>query len=199
VSDFRITPVEVLVVLLCLALIAVLILPALLISREESRSVTCQSHQVQLVLAIRDPSNPLSIVDPMQWPQLLAARLSDGSIIEHCPSDDRQPPAVASYGINPILESLRRAPLEALNIREVKGYGRQKSYLDEYGDTEYSHAFLPKVEITLWVDDSRAEEVVRKLIDVARTGRIGDGKIMVLPSEEIPMVDSMTRTNKSPE
>ena len=95
---------------------------------------------------------------------------------------------VKPYLAEKVLESLRRAPLEALNIREVKGYGRQKSYLDQYSDTEYSLAFLPKVEITLWVDDARVEEIVRKLIDVARTGRIGDGKIMVLPSEEVPMV-----------
>jgi nitrogen regulatory protein P-II 1 len=94
---------------------------------------------------------------------------------------------VKPYLAEKVLESLRRAPLEALNIREVKGYGRQKSYLDQYADTEYSLAFLPKVEITLWVDDARVEEIVSKLIDVARTGRIGDGKIMVLPSEEISM------------
>ncbi len=106
---------------------------------------------------------------------------------------------VKPYLAEKILESLRRAPLEALNIREVKGYGRQKSYLDQYGDTEYSHAFLPKVEITLWVDDARAEEVIRKLIDVSRTGRIGDGKIMVLPSEEITMVDSMTEIDQGTE
>ncbi|MBC21244.1 MAG: transcriptional regulator [Planctomycetaceae bacterium] len=97
---------------------------------------------------------------------------------------------VKPYLAEKILTALRRAPLEALNVQEVKGHGRQKSYLDEYGDTEYSHAFLPKVEITLWVDDARAEEVVRKLIDVARTGRIGDGKIMMLPSEEISVVPS---------
>ncbi len=94
------------------------------------------------------------------------------------------------------LDSLRRAPLEALNIREVKGYGRQKSYLDQYGDTEYSLAFLPKVEITLWVDDARVEEIVSKLIDVARTGRIGDGKIMVLPSEEISTASSAASTQE---
>ena len=106
---------------------------------------------------------------------------------------------VKPYLAENILESLRRAPLEALNIREVKGYGRQKSYLDQYGDTEYSHAFLPKVEITLWVDDTRAEEVIRKLIDVSRTGRIGDGKIMVLPSEEITMIDLMTENDQGTE
>ena len=95
---------------------------------------------------------------------------------------------VKPYLAEKVLESLRRAPLEALTIREVKGYGRQKSYLDQYGDTEYSLAFLPKVEITLWVEDDRVEEIVRKLIEVARTGRIGDGKIMVLPAQEAPIV-----------
>ena len=79
-----------------------------------------------------------------------------------------------------VLEGLRRAPLEACSVREVKGYGRQKSYLDQYSDSEYSMAFLPKVEISLWVDDSRADEIVRRLVEVARTGRMGDGKIFVL-------------------
>jgi nitrogen regulatory protein P-II 1 len=81
-----------------------------------------------------------------------------------------------------VLEGLRRAPLEAVCVREVKGYGRQKSYLDQYGDSEYSLAFLPKVEISLWVDDARVEEIVRRIVDAARTGRMGDGKIFVLPA-----------------
>ena len=83
-----------------------------------------------------------------------------------------------------VLEGLKRAPLEACSVREVKGYGRQKSYLDQYADSEYSLAFLPKVEITLWVDDGRVEEVLRKIIEVARTGRMGDGKIFVAPTAE---------------
>lgn len=88
---------------------------------------------------------------------------------------------VKPYLAEKVLENLQRAPLEALNVREVKGFGRQKSYLDQYGESEYSHAFLPKVEITLWVDDARVNEIVRSIIEVARTGRMGDGKIMVLP------------------
>jgi nitrogen regulatory protein P-II 1 len=68
-------------------------------------------------------------------------------------------------------------------VREVKGYGRQKSYLDQYTDTEYSQAFLPKVEITVWVDDTRAEEVIRQIVEIARTGRMGDGKIFVMSAD----------------
>lgn len=87
-----------------------------------------------------------------------------------------------------VLEGLKRAPLEALSVREVKGYGRQKNYLEEYGQSEYAMAFLPKVEITIWVDDARVEEIVRKVVEVARTGRMGDGKIFVLPGDSFEQV-----------
>lgn len=88
---------------------------------------------------------------------------------------------VAPHLAEQVLLALRRAPLEALSVIEVKGYGRQKSYLDQYQDTEYSEAFVPKVEITLWVDDQRLDEVLDRIIEVTRTGRIGDGKVLVLP------------------
>ena len=89
---------------------------------------------------------------------------------------------VKPYLAEKVLDALKRAPLEACSVREVKGYGRQKSYLDQYGDSEYSLAFLPKVEINLWVDDARAEEIIHRIVEVARTGRMGDGKIFVLPA-----------------
>jgi nitrogen regulatory protein P-II 1 len=88
---------------------------------------------------------------------------------------------VKPYLAEKVVEALRRAPLEALTVREVKGYGRQKSYLDEYGQSEYALAFLPKVEIEAWVDDARVEEVVQRINQIARTGRMGDGKVFVLP------------------
>ena len=81
-----------------------------------------------------------------------------------------------------VLDALKRSPLEALYVREVRGYGRQKSYLDQYSDTEFSEAFLPKVEISMWVEDDRCEEIIQKVVAAARTGRIGDGKILVLPA-----------------
>ena len=95
-----------------------------------------------------------------------------------------------------ILEGLRRAPLEAVHIREVKGMGRQKSYLDEYDEydeSEYAQAFLPKVEITAFVEDARAEEVIRKMVESARTGRMGDGKIFIMPAQPCEaMIDIAT-------
>lgn len=91
---------------------------------------------------------------------------------------------VKPFLVEKILDGLRRAPLEALWVREVKGHGRQKSYLDRYTEDEYSHAFVPKVEIAMWVDDTRCEETLTKIVEIARTGRLGDGKILVLPAEQ---------------
>ena len=92
---------------------------------------------------------------------------------------------VKPYLAERILDSLRRAPLEAVHVREVKGMGRQKNYLDEYADSEYSQAFLPKIEITAWVDETRSEEVLRIMVEAARTGRMGDGKIFVLSADYV--------------
>lgn len=104
---------------------------------------------------------------------------------------------IKPYLAEEVLQAIRRAPLEAFSVRGVKGYGRQKSYLDQYGDSEYSLAFLPKVEITLWVDDSRVEEIVRKLIEVARTGRMGDGKILVLPVSDAHTIADLPNDKNS--
>ena len=101
---------------------------------------------------------------------------------------------VKPYLAEKVVEALRRAPLEALTVREVQGYGRQKNRLDEYGESEYALAFLPKVEIEAWVDDSRAQEVVERITQVARTGRMGDGKIFLLPVSEFrPVAASADR------
>ena len=87
-----------------------------------------------------------------------------------------------------VVEALRRAPIEALTVREVKGYGRQKDYLEQYGDSEFALAFLPKVEIVVWVDDPRVQEVADRIAEHAATGRMGDGKILILPVSRFEQV-----------
>ena len=93
---------------------------------------------------------------------------------------------IKPYLVEKVLDALSHVPLEACGVREVKGYGRQKSYLDEYQESEYSLAYLPKVEIALWVEDDHVEEAVRTIVENARTGRMGDGKVFVLPATECP-------------
>src|SRR3974377_1657082 len=77
---------------------------------------------------------------------------------------------VKPYLVEKVLDALKLAPVEACGVCEVKGYGRQKSYLDEYRGSEYSMAYLPKVEITLWVDDLRGEEGLRTVVGAGRPG-----------------------------
>ena len=79
-----------------------------------------------------------------------------------------------------VLRTLAELGVTACVAREVKGFSRQKGYLDRYVGSEYSMAFLPKVEISVWVSDDRAAEVADRIVRAARTGRMGDGKIFVL-------------------
>ncbi len=82
-----------------------------------------------------------------------------------------------------VLRVIASLDVAACVVREAKGYSRQKAYLDRYLGSEYSMAFLPKVEISVWVSDERAAEVADKIVRTARTGRIGDGKIFVARME----------------
>jgi nitrogen regulatory protein P-II 2 len=87
---------------------------------------------------------------------------------------------VKPFRAEAVLRAIAELDIVACVVREAKGYSRQKGYLDRYMGSEYSSAFIPKVEISVCVNDSHAEEVVGHIIRVARTGRIGDGKIFVL-------------------
>jgi nitrogen regulatory protein P-II 2 len=78
-----------------------------------------------------------------------------------------------------VLKVLSDLDVNICLVQEAKGFSRQKGYLDRYKGSEYSMAFLPKVEISVWVSDGRVQEVEEKIMKVARTGRIGDGKIFV--------------------
>ena len=80
-----------------------------------------------------------------------------------------------------VLRAIAEMDVVACVVREAKGYSRQKGYLDRYVGSEYTMAFLPKVEIGVWVNDERAQEVADRIARTARTGRIGDGKIFVVP------------------
>ena len=79
-----------------------------------------------------------------------------------------------------VLRAVSDLDVNAVLVQEAKGYSRQKGYLERYQGSEYSMAFLPKVEIRVWVNDTRVQEVEEKIMKVARTGRIGDGKIFVM-------------------
>src|ERR1700693_2778725 len=87
---------------------------------------------------------------------------------------------VRPFRAESVLRVVSELDVAACSVREAKGYSRQKGYLDRYVGSEYSMAFVPKVEISVWVNDDRAEEVTDRIVRSARTGRIGDGKIFSL-------------------
>jgi len=71
-----------------------------------------------------------------------------------------------------------------MTLTEVKGFGRQKGHTELYRGAEYHIDFIPKIKLEIAVPDSLVEKVVRAIMEAARTGKIGDGKIMVLPVEQ---------------
>src|SRR5215213_6864481 len=79
-----------------------------------------------------------------------------------------------------VLEVVARHDVEACTVDEVKGYGRQKNYLERYRGSEYNLAFLPKVEICVWAEDDTAEAMAREISTVAHTGLMGDGKVLFI-------------------
>lgn len=87
---------------------------------------------------------------------------------------------VRPHLLDALLDGLKLAPIEALLIKEAKGFGRQKNMLDQYAADEFELAFLPKVELSIWVDALRLEEVLEIVESTCKTGRMGDGKVMVI-------------------
>lgn len=82
-----------------------------------------------------------------------------------------------------VVREIAEEDVEDICIRQVNGFGRQKNYLDQYGENEYSLAFVPKVEIHVLVEDDAVESVLTRIGSISRTGRLGDGKIFVIPVE----------------
>src|SRR5438128_11845218 len=87
---------------------------------------------------------------------------------------------VKPFRAEAVLRELADLDVAACIVQEAKGYSRQKGYLDRYAGSEYSLAYLPKVEITAWVGDDRADVIADSIARAARTGRIGDGKVLIL-------------------
>ncbi len=88
---------------------------------------------------------------------------------------------VKPYVVPRLAEVLRNTPqVIGVDFVEVKGYGRQKNYLNEYQGTEYSEAYIPKVMVKVVVANEDLEAVLATIMETARTGRMGDGKIFIL-------------------
>src|SRR5512141_1516898 len=92
---------------------------------------------------------------------------------------------VKPFRLNEIQEGLLALGIQGMTVTEVKGFGRQKGHVEVYRGTEYEVTFLPKVKIEVVVPDSVTDKVISTIVDKAKTGSIGDGKIFIYPLEDV--------------
>ncbi|MDN7132243.1 P-II family nitrogen regulator [Halomonas sp. MC140] len=92
---------------------------------------------------------------------------------------------IKPFKLDDVRESLSEIGVQGITVTEVKGFGRQKGHTELYRGAEYVVDFLPKVKLEVAVDDAMVEQVIDAITQVANTGKIGDGKIFVMPLEQV--------------
>ena len=92
---------------------------------------------------------------------------------------------IKPFKLDDVREALSQIGIQGITVTEVKGFGRQKGHTELYRGAEYVVDFLPKVKLEVAVDDDMVEQVIDAITQVANTGKIGDGKIFVMPLEQV--------------
>ena len=92
---------------------------------------------------------------------------------------------IKPFKLDEVKEALGAVGIEGMTVTEVKGFGRQKGHTEIYRGSEYTVDFLPKVKIEIAVADDIVAKVITAVTGAAKTGKIGDGKIFVLPLEDV--------------
>ena len=90
---------------------------------------------------------------------------------------------IKPFKLDDVKEALQEVGLQGMTVTEAKGFGRQKGHTELYRGAEYVVDFLPKIKIELVVPDNRVDAAVEAIQNAAQTGRIGDGKIFIMPVE----------------
>ena len=91
---------------------------------------------------------------------------------------------IKPFKLEHVKEALAEIGIEGMTVTEVKGFGRQKGHTEIYRGSEYTVDFLPKVKVEIVVSDENVSRVAATIAKSAKTGKIGDGKIFILPMEE---------------
>ena len=92
---------------------------------------------------------------------------------------------IKPFKLDEVKDKLNGIGIQGITVSEVKGFGRQKGHTELYRGAEYVVDFLPKIKLEIVVSDELADQVIEAVVSSAQTGRIGDGKIFVLPVEEV--------------
>ena len=90
---------------------------------------------------------------------------------------------IKPFKLEEVKEALSEIGIEGMTVTEVKGFGRQKGHTEIYRGSEYTVDFLPKVMLDIVVDDEIAEKASSAIVKAAKTGKIGDGKVFIIPVE----------------
>ncbi len=104
---------------------------------------------------------------------------------------------IKPFKMEDVKEALNEIGVEGMTVTEVKGFGRQKGHTEIYRGSEYTVDFLPKVKVEVVLTDDLVEKAIRAIIDSAKTGKIGDGKVFVLPVEEVVRIRTDERGEKA--
>ena len=104
---------------------------------------------------------------------------------------------IKPFKLEEVKEALAAAGIEGMTVTEVKGFGRQKGHTEIYRGSEYTVDFLPKVKVEIGIDDDQVEKVVDAITKAANTGKIGDGKIFVLPIDEVVRIRTSERGSEA--
>ena len=100
---------------------------------------------------------------------------------------------IKPFKLDEVKEALHEVGVQGITVAEVKGFGRQKGHTELYRGAEYVVDFLPKVKLEVICEDDQTERIVEALLNSAATGRIGDGKIFVLPVEDVIRIRTKER------
>ena len=92
---------------------------------------------------------------------------------------------IKPFKLDDVKQAVEEAGVSGMTVIEAKGYGRQKGHTEIYRGSEYTVDFLPKTVLEVVVEDSQVDSVTRSIIEASKTGKIGDGKIFVLPVESV--------------
>ncbi|MDZ4825872.1 MAG: P-II family nitrogen regulator [Actinomycetota bacterium] len=92
---------------------------------------------------------------------------------------------IKPFKLDDVKSALQEAGVQGMTVMEVQGFGRQRGHTEVYRGAEYTIDFVPKVKIEVLVDDGDAVPVAEKIMEAARTGKIGDGKVWILAAESV--------------
>lgn len=102
---------------------------------------------------------------------------------------------IKPHQLEPVRDAMERFGVTGMTVSEASGYGRQRGHSEVYRGAEYTVDFIPKIRLEVLVDESDADSVINLIVQQARTGRIGDGKVWSVPVDQVVRVRTGERNS----